>query len=92
MIEFKENQTKIFFGKHKAENSQFINGWLDFHLVYSADQRSGYGDNKFVRVITFENIYPFDELKSITSNNFEDEIPNIKYIENGGYVFDKKTF
>lgn len=47
--------------------------------------------SKFVRVIAFENIYDFETIKGLTTNNFEDELP-IKYIENGGYEYDKKSF
>ena len=90
MIEFKENQQKIFIGKNKITKSTFNNN-LDLHLVYSTDVKSGYS-NKFVRIITFENIYEFETIKNIVSNNFEDSFQNIKYFENGGYLFNKGSF
>ncbi len=89
MIQFKEGQEKIFVGKNKITKSSF-NGFLNFHLVYSLDIKSGY-EEKFVRVIAFEDIYEFDVLKNIVSGNFED-IFDIRYFENGGYIFNKKTF
>ena len=90
MISFREGQTKIFFGKNKIELSLFL-GYLDFHIIYSIDNKSGYID-KFVRVVTFENVYDFEILKNISTNNFEDDLVVIKYFENGGYVYDKKNF
>lgn len=89
MIQFKEGQEKIFIGKNKITKSPF-KGFLNFHIVYSLDTKSGY-DGKFVRVIAFEDIYEFDALKNILSDNFEDVL-DLKYFENGGYLFNKNTF
>lgn len=90
MIVFKREQSKILMGRHKIERSAF-DGYLDFHLVYQPDEKSGYV-GKFVRVITFENKYEFVVLRDIATNNFEDEFQNIMYFENGGYSFDKSKF
>ena len=79
MIQFKEGQEKIFVGKNKITKS--FNGYLNLHIVYSIESlnniESGY-DAKFVRVIAFENIYDFDTIKNIVSDDFED-IFDIKY-------------
>ena len=90
MIIFKENQEKIFIGKHKITESSYQNH-IDLHFLYAQDEKSGY-PGKFVRIITFENVYDFDTIKNITTNNFEDDFENIKYFENGGYAYDKKTY
>lgn len=90
MIEFREKQNKIYIGKNKITKSLYKNH-IDFHLIYSKDDKSGY-DGKFVRIITFDNIYDFDTIKDIQPNNFEEDFFNIMYFENGGYLFDKKTF
>ena len=89
MIQFNENQTKIFIGKNKITKSLFSNH-LDFHLVYSQDLSSGY-ESKFVRIVAIENIYSIDDLKNIKTETFNDVL-DIIYFENGGYLFDKKTF
>lgn len=98
MINFKEGQEKIFVGKNKLQNS-FNEGFLDYHIVYMPDEKSGYGNmvkdkfvpSKFVRIITFENIYDFEIIRALATNSFDDELP-IKYFENGGYEYDKKSF
>ena len=90
MISFKEGQDKIFVGKNKITKSSY-DGFLDFHIVYTADEKTGYSNNKFVRIIAFENMYDFETIKNITTNNCDDEL-EIMYLENGGYVYDKKTF
>ncbi len=90
MIEFKENQDKIFVGKNKITKSLYDN-YIDFHLIYSEDKKSGYS-GRFVRIITIENIYDFEYYKNIKTNNFEEEFSEFLYFENGGYIFDKKSF
>lgn len=89
MIKFKENQDKIYISKNKIVKSLYDNH-LDLHLVYSIDENSGY-KVKFVRIITFENIYLFEDIKNIKTSNFKDDF-NISYFENGGYEFNKKEF
>ena len=89
-VQFKKGQVKIYIGKHKLTKS-LTNGYLDLHIVYSTDNNSGY-NGKFVRIITFENIYDFDTIKSIVTTNYEDDIQNIMYVENGGYLFNKASF
>lgn len=89
MIEFKENQRSIYLGKNKIAKSNH-HGWLDFYLVWQESLNSGYS-GKSVRVLTFQNKYSIDFLKTISSENFE-ELSEFKYFENGGYSFDKKLF
>jgi hypothetical protein len=84
MITFKEVQDKIFIGKHKLTNSSF-KGYLDLHIICQADELSGYGLSKFVRVITFENVYDFETVKVLN-------LDSIKYFENGGYEYNKINF
>lgn len=101
MITFKEDQSKIFIGKHKLQKSSFPIGYLDHHLIYAPDEKSWYGDmmkdkfiaSKFVRVITFENIYDFETLKKVVTENFEEDVlEEVKYFDSGGYLYDKKSF
>ena len=89
MIEFRKDQESIRISRNKLTPSVYQNH-LDLHLVYDIDLVSGY-ESKFVRVITFENIYDFELINKIRSDNFEDEF-DLKYFENGGYAYDKKAF
>jgi translation elongation factor EF-1beta len=102
MITFKEKQTKIYVGKHKLTPSSFGIDFIDLHLVTPEEPGSGYEivtrnpktkeinveQIKSVRVISFENLYPIDEVKQEINNGFL----NIKYFENGGYAYLKKEF
>ena len=90
MIEFREDQPNIFLSNSKKLCESLYDNHLDLHLVYDTDTKSGY-DNRFVRVITFENIYDFDVIKQIKSDDCEDEF-DFKYFENGGYLYNKKEF
>jgi len=91
MIEFKEGQQKIYIRKHKLTLSSFP-GCIDFNIVCDPSEKSGYGDNKFVRVVSFENVYDIETIRNCVVDGFESSIPGIMYWENGGYVYDKKTF
>ena len=92
MITFNEGQSKITLGKHKIQPSNYPPGAIDLHVVYPEDKSSGY-EGKFVRVITFENKYSVDTFKNITPTNHEEDIiPDVMYWENGGYLYNKKTF
>lgn len=83
MIIFRENQNKIFVGKNKIQQSSYP-GYLDYHIVCEPNVESGYGNNKYVKVVSFENIYSLEDIKSFETN--------IMYFENGGYIYDKKAF
>ena len=47
--------------------------------------------SRLKKIVTVPNIYSFAFLKQITRDNILD-FDNLIYSENGGYVFDKKTF
>ena len=81
MIKFKENQDKIYIGKHKVIKSEYYHGFLEYHQVNNQDNNSGY-EKKYVIIKVFENIYDFDDVKN----------EKIKYFENGGYEYIKKDF
>ena len=93
-IQFQENQTKIYLGKHKLIKSAYENsedaeqGFIDLHLVCQADETSGYGNEKFVSILIFENKYSIEEIKQEIENGFQ----NILYFENGDYLYAKKEF
>lgn len=93
MIVFEEGKEKLYVkGKVTLKVTPCsITGFIDLHLKYAPDARSGYGDTMFVRVVAVENIYSLEELAAIHSQNFEDLLP-VNYFENGGYVYDRKTF
>lgn len=99
-IQFQEKQTKIYLGKHKITPSNYGERFIELHLVCAAEESSGYNsvtvkgketmivENKFVKILTFENIYSMETIKSEIENGFQ----NIMFFENGGYLFSKKEF
>jgi len=89
MIQFEEGQEVIYAGGKKITPSRY-DGHIDLHVRCDADEQSGY-DGKFVCIIAVENIYDFDTIKEIKVNSL-DEIQSIKFFENGGYEYDRKTF
>lgn len=115
MITFKEGQDKIYIGKNKlTKNVDFLNH-LDYHIVMPPHEESGYQHStfhkengklkekitlvKFVVVITFKNIYSFEDIKAIEVNDFPSpefwptrETPNIMCWGSGGYEYDKSKF
>ncbi len=90
MIEFREDQPNIFLSNSKKLCESIYDNHLDLHLVYDIDKNSGY-DGRFVRVVSFENIYPFEVLKGLKTDNFED-VFDLMYFENGGYIYNKQDF
>lgn len=97
-IQFQENQTKIYLGKHKLMKSKCGEEYIELHLVCPPDETSGYNTyneknktvthEKFVTVLTFENKHSIEELKL----EIENEFTKLKYFESGGYIYVKKLF
>jgi hypothetical protein len=88
-----------------TEYTIFTDDYIDLHLIYPYNEKSGY-PGKFVRVLTFYNIYDLETYKNIKPQNIEDEelgwtaggkplndfLSGFKCFENGGYEYNKKTF
>lgn len=89
MIEFSEGQDSIYASGKKITPSEY-DGYVNVHIRCEPDSKSGY-EGKFVRVIAIDRSYNIDDVKAINSNSL-DNIQGIKYFENGGYQYDRKTY